>query len=162
MGTFLATTDLSDAHPEVQVLAPMLRHFGGKKSFHGEIATLAVLEDNALVRRALESEGGGRVLVVDGQGSLRCALLGGNLAALAASNGWAGVIVHGCVRDTLEIAACSIGVMAIASHPRRPDKSGAGSGAHAIAFGGVTFAPGHWLYADDDGVIVSAVPIHGA
>ena len=157
-----ATADLSDAHPEAQVCDPVFRDFGGNKAFHGPIATLKVFEDNALVRTALEENGEGRVLVVDGGGSLRCALLGGNLGQLAVKNGWAGIVVYGCIRDSKEIAGQAVGVKALAVHPRKSEK-----GLHSahrdkpVTFAGVTFKPRAWLYADADGVVVSDQPIHG-
>src|SRR3954452_16042678 len=119
----LATTDLSDKHPEAQVCEPLFQNYGGRTAFSGVIATLKVFEDNSLVRAAVEQPGEGRVLGVDGGGSLRCALLGGNLAAEAASNGWAGVVVNGAVRDVDEIDAQPIGVRALAAFPRRSHKA---------------------------------------
>ncbi len=152
-----ATTDLCDAHPdEVRVVDPIFRDFGGARAFHGAIATLKVFEDNSLVREALEQPGAGRVLVVDGGGSLRCALLGGNLAVLAERNGWAGVVVFGAVRDTREIAAANVGVKALAAHPRKSEKRGVGQRDVPVTFGGVTFRPGEHVYADDDGLVVSS------
>ena len=155
-----ATTDLSDAHPETQVCEPIFHDFGGRKSFHGPIATLKVFEDNALVRAALEEKGEGRVLVVDGGGSMRCALLGGNLGQLAVKNGWAGVVVYGCIRDSEEIATQAVGVKALGVHPRKSEK-----GLHSalrnktVNFAGASFKPGSWLYADADGIVVSDKPI---
>jgi len=157
-----ATTDLSDAHPEAQVCEPEFGDFGGNLAFHGAIKTLKVFEDNALVRATLETPGEGRVLVVDGGGSRRCALVGGNLGALGVKNGWAGIVVNGCIRDSEEIAAQDIGVKALGLHPRKSEK-GLHS-AHAdkvVTFAGVTFKPGAWLYADADGIVVSEQPIHG-
>jgi regulator of ribonuclease activity A len=151
----LKTTDLSDAYPEVQVGEPLLRHFGGRRAFGGPIETLKLFEDNALVRSLLEEAGDGRVLVVDGGGSLRCALLGDQLAALAVANGWAGVVVHGCVRDTAELAMLDLGVLALAPHPRRSVKRGEGERGGTLHFAGLTLARGHFLYADEDGVIVA-------
>lgn len=153
------TTDLSDGHPEVQVGEPLLRHFGGAAAFMGPIETLRVFEDNALVRAILEEPGAGRVLVVDGGGSLRCALLGDQLAALGARNGWAGVVVNGCVRDTADLAAIALGVMALAPHPRRSVKRGEGERGVTLHFAGLTLSPGHYLYADGDGVIVAEGPL---
>jgi regulator of ribonuclease activity A len=158
----LATTDLSDAHPDVGHLDPVFRHYGGVRAFHGPARTVKVFEDNALVRSELEKPGEGAVLVVDGGGSLRCALLGGNLAALAQRNGFAGVIVFGCVRDTVEIGATPVGVLGLAAHPRKSVKRGAGEVGVPVTFAGATIAPGTWIYADDDGVLVAPGPIHGA
>lgn len=155
----IKTTDLSDAHPEVQVGEPLLRHFGGRSTFGGPLETLQVFEDNALVRSILEEPGAGRVLAVDGGGSLRCALVGDQLAALAARNGWAGVVVYGCVRDTTELAGISLGVMALAPHPRRSVKRGEGLRGATLHFAGLTLTPGHYLYADPDGIIVADQPL---
>jgi len=118
-----------------------------------------VFEDNTLVRAALEQDGGGRVLVVDGGASLRCALVGGNLGALAEKNGWAGIVVHGCVRDAAELRECKVGVLALATHPRKSDKRGAGERDVPVTVLGTRIAPGEWIYADDDGVLVSATSL---
>lgn len=157
-----ATTDLSDAHPEAQVCDPIFGDFGARTAFHGPIKTLKVFEDNALVRATLETPGENRVLVVDGGGSTRCALFGGNLGALAVKNGWAGVVVYGLVRDSIEISQQDFGLKALGTHPRKSEK-GLHS-AHAdrvVTFAGVTFRPGAWLYADADGILVGETPIHG-
>jgi len=156
----LATTDLSDAHADsVEHAAPIFRDFGGKLAFSGPIATLKLFEDNALVRKTLEGPGEGRVLVVDGGGSLRCALFGGNLAELAVRNGWAGVVINGCVRDMAEIGAAQVGVKALAAHPKRSERRGLGDVNVPVRFAGVTFRPGEWLYADQDGIILSATKL---
>lgn len=156
-----AVADLSDAHPDCAVLAPGLHDFGGRARFFGPIRTAKVFEDNALVRAALEAPGDGAVLVVDGGGSLRCALVGGLLGELAVSNGWSGIVVHGCVRDTLELRAQPLGVRALASHPRKSEKGAHGGHREIpIEFLGVRFLPGHWLYADEDGLLVSPRPLH--
>ncbi len=150
-----ATTDLSDAHPDAQVCEPVFRDFGGKTAFHGQIKTLKIFEDNALVRSTLETPGEGRVLVIDAGGSNRCAVVGGNLGLLAVKNNWAGLLVFGYIRDSSEIAAQAVGVKALGLHPRKSEK-----GLHSahenrvVEFAGVTFRPGEWLYADADGVLV--------
>ena len=150
-----ATTDLSDAHPEAQVCEPVFRSYGARPAFSGPIATLKVFEDNALVRDAVEQPGEGRVLVVDGGGSLRCALLGGNLAVEAARNGWSGVVVNGAVRDVDEIDAQPIGVRALAAFPRRSQKGmHSGQTGLPVIFAGVVFREGEWLCADRDGIVV--------
>lgn len=157
-----ATTDISDAHPEAQVCAPIFHDFGGNASFHGPIKTLKVFEDNALVRSTLETPGGGQVLVIDAGGSPRCAVVGGNLGQLAVKNGWAGLLVYGYIRDSAEIAAQAVGVKALGLHPRKSEK-GLHS-AHAdrvVEFAGVTFRPGEWLYADADGVVVLPTKLAG-
>jgi regulator of ribonuclease activity A len=158
--TFL-TCDLCDAYQErlsngtLLVLPPVFQHFGKRTRFSGPAATLKVFEDNALVRTALESPGHGSVLVVDGGGSLRCALVGGNLGKLAEKNGWAGVIVYGCVRDVDELDACDIGLRALAVHPRLSVRKGLGDTGLAVSIDGVMVRPGDWIYADRDGVLVS-------
>lgn len=157
-----ATTDLSDAHPEAQTCEPIFGDYGGRTAFHGPIKTLKVFEDNALVRATLETPGEGRVLVVDGGGSTRCALFGGNLGQLAVKNGWAGVVVYGLIRDSEEISQQDFGLKALGTHPRKSEKGLHSAHAdRAVRFAGVEFQPGYWLYADADGVLVSAVAIHG-
>lgn len=151
----LATTDLSDAHSDAQVGDAVFSSWGARPAFSGVIATLKVFEDNSMVRDAVEAPGNGRVLVVDGGGSLRCALFGGNLAVLAARNGWAGVVVNGAVRDGDELDAAPIGVRALAAHPRRSEKGmHSGRSGLAVAFAGVVFRAGEWLCADRDGIVV--------
>ena len=150
------TTDLCDAHGELlRVVEPLFSDFGGRSMFYGPIATVRTFEDNTLVRVALEASGNGRVLVVDGGGSLRRALLGGNLAALGAKNGWQGAIIFGCVRDTAELAEIDFGVKALAPHPRKSEKANYGDREIPVEFAGVRFEPGHYCYADDDGIVVS-------
>lgn len=151
-----ATTDLCDAYDgEIQVAAPIFRAFGGNVKFCGAIATVKVFEDNALVKAMLAEPGLGRVLVVDGGGSLRCALMGDLIATSAAQNGWAGVVVWGCIRDSQGIGALRLGVRALATHPRKTVKVGAGSRDVTLRFADVVWAPGAWLYADEDGVILA-------
>jgi len=157
----LKTADLCDAHDDkLQVAEPIFADFGGEIEFHGRIHTLKLHEDNSLVREALEQAGDGRVLVIDGGGSLRCALVGGNLAVLGAKNGWAGIVVNGCIRDSEEIAAEAIGVKALGSNPRKSVKRGVGQIGETVRFADVSFSPGHWLYADEDGLVVSAQKLH--
>ncbi len=151
-----ATTDLSDAHDGVvKHVDPIFHDYGGRPAFHGPITTLKLFEDNALVRSAVEGPGEGRVLVVDGGGSKRCAPFGGNLAQLAAKNGWAGVVVYGCVRDRDELEAEAVGIKALGHHPRKSVKKGQGETDVPVTFAGVTLTPGEWLYADRDGIIIS-------
>ncbi|MCD4499494.1 ribonuclease E activity regulator RraA [Chromobacterium vaccinii] len=153
----LATTDLCDAFDaEIQVLDPIFQSFGGKVRFHGPIATLKLFEDNSLVRETLGEAGNGRVLVVDGGGSRRCALLGDQLGELAVKNGWAGLVIDGCVRDSAALSKLPLGVKALAAHPRKSVKLGSGQRDIAVRVGGCDLSPGQWLYADEDGVIVSA------
>ncbi len=156
-----ATCDLCDANEDklgagtLTVLPPVFQKFGKRSAFSGPAATLKVFEDNVLVRATLETPGEGRVLVVDGGGSLRCALVGGNLGVLAEKNGWAGIIVNGCIRDSREIDACDIGVRALATHPQRSVRKGLGDKDIAVSIAGVTVRPGNWIYADEDGVLVA-------
>lgn len=154
------TTDLCDAHEgRIRIAAPLFRSYGGRPAFCGPIATLKLFEDNGLVRKTLDTSGHGRVLVIDGGGSLRCALLGDQLAALAVANGWAGVVVWGCIRDSVAIGAMDLGVFALATHPQKTVKKNLGETGIPVNFAGVDFVPGEWLYADADGLIVSAEPL---
>ena len=159
--THFATTDLCDAHEgKVRVAAPIFHSFGGKPAFHGPIATLKIFEDNGLVRKTLDTPGNGRVLVIDAGGSLRCAVLGDQLAALAVNNHWAGVVVWGCIRDSQAIAAMDLGVLALATHPKKTVKKNLGDSEVKVSFAGIDFVPGEWLYADADGLIVSSGELH--
>jgi regulator of ribonuclease activity A len=150
------TADLCDAFPDlVQVAQPLFREYGGLEKFAGPIETLRVHDDNTLVRETLETPGRGRVLVVDGGGSLKCALVGGRLAGLAQSNGWSGVILNGCIRDAVEIRQLRVGIRALNAVPLRSGKNAAGERGGTLSFAGVTFAPGRFVYADADGVLVA-------
>lgn len=150
------TTDLYDANEgKVAVLQPMLKSYGGKARFAGQIVTLKLYEDNTLVREVLGEAGAGKVLVVDGGGSLRCALLGDQIAELAVKNQWEGVVIYGCIRDSVAIAALPLGVRALDTNPKKSVKRNEGTRDLVLNFGGVDFPPGHWLYADEDGVLVS-------
>lgn len=151
------TTDLCDAHSDhLRVVAPMFKQFGGQVKFSGQVVTLKLFEDNSLVRDTLAKPGAGRVLVVDGGGSLRRALVGGNLAASAARNGWAGIVVNGCVRDVAELNAEQVGIRALALMPLPTEKRGEGLAEVAVQIQGVWVRPGDWLYADADGIVVSS------
>lgn len=151
------TPDLCDAHEDVvRVADPGFLAYGGQARFHGEIVTLKIFEDNTLVRTLLESDGTGKVLVVDGGGSKRCALVGDQLALLAVKNGWAGIVVYGCIRDSAEIAGMAIGIKALGTHPKKSVKRGVGERDLRVTFHGVTFVPGEHLYADEDGIVVAA------
>lgn len=149
----------SELGKTLRVVAPMFQRYGSRSSFCGEIVTLKIFEDNSLVREAFGENGKGKVLVIDGGGSLRCALVGDQLAILAARNGWEGVVVYGCIRDSADINGIDIGVRALDTHPQKSIKKGVGDRNIAVTFGGVTFNPGEWLYADEDGVLVSAKPL---
>lgn len=163
-----ATTDLCDAHEDLLaggvprvVMVPLLA-FGQRQRFAGPAATLKLFEDNSLLAEAVKSAGAGRVLVVDAGASTRCAVLGGNLAAAAAANGWAGVLVAGAVRDADEIDACAIGIRALALCPRRSVKRGQGERGLAIDFLGVRVTPGDWVYVDRDGVLIADRALHSS
>ena len=150
------TADLCDTHDQLSVVSPMFKSYGGRSAFGGRISTLKIHEDNSYVRKAVESTGEGRVLVIDGGASMRCALLGDQLAELAVKNAWAGIIVYGCIRDSKAIGAMEIGVFALGTHPCKTVKRNVGEADVPVSFGGVTFTPGPYLYADEDGVILSA------
>lgn len=154
------TPDLCDAYPDlIQVVEPMFSNFGGRDSFGGQIVTVKCFEDNSRVKELAELDGSGKVLVVDGGGSLRCALLGDMIAERAAHNGWQGVVIYGCVRDVDMLAQTDLGVQALASHPLRSNRRGAGDVDVAVTFAGVTFRPGEYVYADNNGIIVSPSPL---
>ena len=169
MNPQFSTCDLCDAHKndaptEFRVLPPVFRDFGALRKFCGPVVTVKCFEDNLLVKAAVDSIGFeetptgrvGKVLVVDGGGSLRRALLGGNLGAAAVKNGWAGVVIDGCVRDVAELAADPIGIRALASMPLPTEKRNQGQKDLDVQIQGVWVRPGDWLYADEDGMVVSA------
>jgi regulator of ribonuclease activity A len=154
------TADLCDAfEASLQVLSPMFSSYGGRPTFGGQITTLKLFEDNALVRAALAEPGHGKVLVIDGGGSLRCALVGDQLAELAVGNGWAGILVYGCIRDSKAIGTMDLGVFALGTHPKKTVKRNTGERDVPVTFGGATLSPGHYVYADEDGVVVSPTPL---
>ncbi len=153
--------DLSDKYSElVQIATVEFRSFGGLRTFHGPITTLRCLEDNQLLRNTLKKSGMGRVMVVDGGGSLQCALVGDKLAGLMIQQGWAGVIVNGAVRDIENLRNMTVAVRALGVCPRMPEKLGVGECDINLAFAGITFRPGEYLYADENGFIVSPNPLH--
>ncbi|MDF1644331.1 MAG: ribonuclease E activity regulator RraA [Pseudomonadales bacterium] len=154
------TPDLCDKYPElVSVVEPMFSNFGGPNSFGGEMVTIKCHEDNSLVKETVATPGDGKVMVVDGGGSMRRALLGDMLAEKAAEMGWSGIIVYGCIRDVDVIAQTDLGVQALASHPMKTDKRGIGDKNVEVTFGGVCFKPGEYVYADNNGIIVSPKPL---
>ena len=161
-----STCDICDANEDklwdgrLRVLPPVFLRLGTRASFFGQARTLKVFEDNVLVRAALETPGEGQVLVVDGGGSLRCALVGGNLGMLAEKNGWAGIVVNGCARDADELSGCNIGVRALALHPQRSQRKGLGQQDIRVAIAGVAVTPGDWIYVDADGVLVADEKLH--
>jgi regulator of ribonuclease activity A len=160
-----STCDFGDEHKgdasgAFRVLPPVFRDFGAHRRFAGPVVTVQCLDDNSQVKALVEGPGDGRVLVVDGGASLRRALLGGNLGAAAARNGWAGVLVDGCVRDVAELAVCETGIRALASMPLPTERRNQGVRDVAVKIQGVTVRPGEWLYADEDGTVVADRPLH--
>ncbi len=153
--TTISTPDLTDAHPDAAAIELQFHNFGSIRQFGGPAVTIKCHEDNSLVKQCVGEPGQGRVIVVDGGGSLRRALLGDMLAQEAAANGWAGLVINGAVRDVDEIAATAIGVQALGRCALKTQKLGVGQRDVVIAFGGVTIAPGDFVYADNNGVIVS-------
>ncbi len=151
------TPDLCDDFPEdVRVLSPMLNNYGGKRQFCGEVVTVKCFEDNSLVKEQAGNPGNGKVLVVDGGGSLRKALLGDMIAENAVKNGWEGFVINGCIRDVDAISELDLGVQAINTIPLKTEKRGIGDLNVPITFGGITITPGEYIYADNNGVVVSA------
>lgn len=155
----LPTCDLCDAYRHVtdgsfRVLPPVFREFGGRAAFSGTVVTIKCHEDNSLIKAAVELPGLGRVLVVDGGGSLRRALVGGNLGASAARNGWSGIVIDGCVRDVAELARCELGIRALAAMPLPTDKRGEGISEVPVQVQGVWIRPGDYVVADADGIVV--------
>lgn len=154
------TADLCDDFSDsLQIVRPMFQSFGGNKRFSGAIQTVKIFEDNVLVREMLSEQVNGDVLVVDGGGSLRCALLGDMLAEMGYKNGWSGVVVYGCIRDSADINGMPIGVRAIQTNPLKSIKKGWGDKNITVTFAGATFAPGNYLYADEDGIILSKTAV---
>jgi regulator of ribonuclease activity A len=154
-----STADLADDHGDaVRSCDTQFRSFGGRQAFEGRISTVRCFEDNVVLRAVLEQPGQGRVLVVDGGASSRVALLGDRIAGLAAAAGWEGIVINGAVRDVAALGTLDIGVKALGSNPRRSSKAGAGQADLPVTFGDVTFVPGEYLVADDDGIVVLEGP----
>lgn len=151
-----ATADLMDVHEAVLDSVDLpFRLYGGRRRFSGSVVTLRAFEDNSGLKRLVAEPGEGRVIVVDGSGSTRVAMLGDMVAATAASNGWAGVVVHGAVRDVDALAQVDLGIAALGSNPRRSKKESEGERDVPVAFGGALFTPGSWVAVDADGIVVS-------
>jgi len=151
----IITPDICDAYPDVEILDPIFVNFGGLEAFCGPIRTVKCFEDNSLVKQAVNEPGEGAVLVVDAGGSQRCAMLGDMLAEMALDNGWAGVVMYGCVRDVDVLAEIELGIQALGAHPRRSEKRGEGVRDIPVTFAGVTLRPGQWLYADNNGIVIA-------
>mgnify|MGYP000691736513 CR=1 FL=1 len=149
--------DLCDEYANsLQICEPGFQHFGGRARFSGRISTIKCFEDNSVVREAVHEPGNGRVLVVDAGGSRRCAMLGDLLAEKAVANEWEGIIMYGCIRDSARIAELPLGIKALATHPRKSVKQGAGQADLALRFAGAEFRPGAHVYCDRDGILVAA------
>ena len=156
----ISTPDLCDANPNtVKILEPIFKNFGGKTSFGGEIVTVKCFEDNSRVKENAAKSGNGKVMVVDGGGSLKKALLGDLIAESALNNDWEGFIIYGCIRDVEPIGNMNIGVKALNSIPLKTQRKGVGELNVPISFAGITFNPGEYIYADKTGIIVSSNPL---
>jgi regulator of ribonuclease activity A len=158
------TCDLLDDHPQTAVISPSIdgksfKNFGGRKAFGGEVVTVKCFEDNSRVKELLATDGAGKVLVVDGGASMRCALLGDLIGESAVQNHWAGVVVYGCVRDVDALAQLDLGVQALAAIPQKSNRKGAGETGVTLNFGGVSIQPGAYIYADNNGILVSATAL---
>lgn len=152
------TADLCDRYADthhIQIAEPLFKSFGLHGCFSGRVTTLKVFEDNVLIRSTLEEPTEDGVLVIDGGGSHRCALLGGNLSQIACEHGWRGIVVYGCIRDCLEVNKLPIGIRALHTHPLKSHKKGTGDRDKLISFAGIHFRTGHYLYADEDGMVVA-------
>ncbi|WP_068187566.1 ribonuclease E activity regulator RraA [Mycobacterium sp. UM_CSW] len=155
--SFRPTADLVDViGPDVRSCDLQFRQFGGRSEFAGPVSTVRCFQDNALLKSVLSGPGNGGVLVIDGSGSLHTALVGDVIAELARSNGWAGLVINGAVRDAAALRGIDIGIKALGTNPRKSGKTGAGERDIEISLGGVTFAPGDIAYSDDDGIVVTA------
>jgi regulator of ribonuclease activity A len=150
------TADLVDADEGLQSCDLQFRSFGRPTRFSGAISTVRCRHDNALVKGVLSQPGSGRVLVIDGDGSMHCALVGDVIAGIAVANGWSGIVVRGAIRDSAAMAMLDIGIKALGTNPRKSAKAGVGEVDLPVEFGGALFTPGHYLYADEDGIVVSA------
>ena len=158
------TADLTDDFcgencEEVQAASMTFKSFGAKPRFYGEIVTLKLFEDNQLVRDQVNSDGEGKVLVIDGGASMRRALLGDMLAAKAVDNGWSGILINGCIRDSVDMAKMQLGVMALGTHPLKTVKNGIGQTNVPVSFSDLTFNPADYIYIDEDGIIIAEKPL---
>ncbi len=159
--TIVRTADVCDDHPEARVCELQFRDFAAREDFHGEVVTFATFEDNKGLRDVLVQGGSGKVLVVDGRGSMRRALCGGNIAQLAFEHGWAGLVFNGAIRDSHEFTGLDFGVKAAGATAMRPRTDGIGRQGETLVIGGITVRPGEYVYADRDAVVVLSHPVHG-
>ncbi len=157
----MKTTDVYDKFGESIEVAECnsFKDYGMRRTFSGTIVTVKCFEDNPLVKKSLEQSGTGKILVVDGGGSMRCALLGDMIGEIAVKNNWNGIIINGCIRDSMELGQLDIGVKALGTNPRKSGKSGTGDTDVPVTFAGVTFVPGEFAVCDEDGVVISKTPI---
>jgi regulator of ribonuclease activity A len=155
----IVTADLFDAHPHAASCDLQFSSYGRRTAFAGRIRTVLCYHDNVLLKDLLSTTSDGCVLVVDGGGSLHCALIGDIIASLGMNSGWAGAIVHGAIRDSAAIGQMDFGIKALGTNPRKSDKRGVGAVDVPVTFGGVTFTPGHYLYSDGDGILVASAPL---
>jgi regulator of ribonuclease activity A len=157
MSSFTSTADLYDQFGESCFSCPQqFRNFGKRLRFAGRIRTVQCKEDNVILKRMLETRSDGEVLVADGDGSLNAALIGDAIAGLGARNGWSGVVVNGAVRDSAALREIEFGVKALGTNPRKSKKEGTGASDLLVSFAGIDFVPGHWIYCDEDGILVAA------
>ena len=155
----MKTADLLDKYPQARCCEPVFQRYGGNPRFSGKIRTIEAFEDFTQVKALLSEKSDGNVLVVDAGGSMRCAMLGDLLAQMAVDNGWAGCILNGAIRDSADINQMPFGVRALGTMPLRSAKDGQGSVDVPVNFAGVNFSPGDYIYADEDGIIVSSDPL---
>lgn len=156
----ISTPDLSDQYQDnksvdIRILDSVFHNYGGRSEFFGQVITIKCFEDNSIIKQLVGTPGEGRVIVMDGGGSLRRAILGDMIAGKAADNGWAGVIINGCVRDVEEVASIDLGVKALNTHPMKTQKRGLGDRDVDVTFAGQTISPGDWVYADNNGIVVA-------
>jgi regulator of ribonuclease activity A len=153
------TSDLYDEHGQrAGVCLVQFRQFGGVQAFSGAVSTVRCYEDNVLLKQQISTPGAGRVLVVDAGGSLRCALVGDTIAGIGVEQGWAGIVLHGCVRDVAQLRRLPIGLKALGTNPRPSSKRGEGQIDVPVTFGELTFRPGAMLHSDEDGIVVLDAP----
>jgi len=152
--------DLYDEYLEsIQVAAPIFKNFGGRQKFYGQISTIKAFEDNSCIKEAFEEDGTGKVLVVDAAGSLRCAMMGDQVAALGKEHNWEGIIIFGCIRDSVDVGKLDFGAKALASIPRKTIKHQQGVRDITVHFADVTFTPEYYIYSDQDGILISDKPL---
>ena len=157
----ISTPDLCDQYEDnknvgLRVLDSLFNNYGGRTQFYGQAVTIKCFEDNSIVKNLVGTPGQGRVIVMDGGGSLRRAILGDMLGAKAVENGWSGLVIYGCVRDVDELATIDLGVKALNTHPIKTDKRGLGDLNVSVTFAGQTISSGDWVYADNNGIIVAS------